>query len=60
MNLSDSVSNRYEIMKGRFLCQNCGEEVNTSRVYKSSLDITWMCKACDYVSVVNIYYKRGY
>ena len=46
MNSSDSVNNRYEIMKGRFLCQNCNEEVNTSRVYKSSLDITWMCKAC--------------
>lgn len=60
MNSSERVSNRYEIMKGTFLCQQCGEEAYTSRVYKDSLDVTWKCKNCEHVSTVSLYYKRGY
>ncbi len=58
MNLSKQ--DKYSIIYGKFYCQNCETEINTSRFYAEKLDITWKCKECEHVSNVNIFKERGY
>lgn len=52
--------NKYEIIHGEFICKECHEPAGSARFYPATLDITWKCKFCEYVSNVSIYKKRGY
>jgi ribosomal protein L37AE/L43A len=53
-------ANRYEVIHGTFLCQECHKEVPSSRFYPANLDMMWKCKECEHVSLVNIGKERGY
>lgn len=59
MNLSELLG-KYEVMQGKFECQNCQEILHSARFYTGTLDITWKCKVCEFVSTVNIFKERGY
>lgn len=43
---------------GQFVCQKCKADVTKARLWKDTLDFTWMCD-CKFVSKVNLY-GRGY
>lgn len=49
---------KYSVYNGKFVCQKCGSEVNKIRLWKDTLDLTWMCE-CRFVSKINLS-VRGY
>lgn len=49
---------KYSKYSGKFICQECKEEVLESRFYVKTFDLTWMCNS-KHLSKVNLY-ARGY
>ena len=43
---------------GKFVCQECKQEVYNARFYTKTYDLTWMCNN-KHLSKVNLY-VRGY
>jgi hypothetical protein len=37
------VDSRFSIYSGKFPCHTCKEEVLSLRLWKQSLELTWMC-----------------
>lgn len=35
---------RYEVYPGKFVCQDCGQEVHSLRLYAIEKRMTWMCR----------------
>lgn len=48
----------FSIYNGKFLCQRCGEQVSTLRVWHDTLDATWQCSK-KHVSKVVLYRKKS-
>jgi hypothetical protein len=34
---------KYNVYPGKFICQECSEEVKTARSYSENKEATWMC-----------------
>lgn len=49
---------KFNTYPGIFICQKCHGEVDRVRLWRDTLDLTWMC-SCKYVSKVNLNVK-GY
>lgn len=47
------IVSRYTIYSGKFKCQKCNADVNSSRFYPENKDITWMCNS-KHLSKVNL------
>ena len=43
---------------GKFICQECKQEVHNARFYNRTYDLTWMCLD-KHLSKINLY-VRGY
>jgi rubredoxin len=43
---------KFNVYDGIFVCQKCGSETNKIRLWKDTLDLTWQCQSCKYVSKV--------
>ena len=52
--MSDKTFSTY---RGKFICQKCGEEVTTLRLWHDTLDTTWMCSK-KHISKVVLYKKK--
>ncbi len=48
---------KYNIYNGKFLCQECGQEVNSLRSYPDTKELTWMCSE-KHISTVNLNTKK--
>ena len=49
---------KFSVYDGVFTCQKCKGDVPKARLWRDTLDLTWMCD-CKYVSKVNLDIK-GY
>ena len=49
---------KFSVYHGLFACQKCKTEVDNARLWKDTLDLTWMC-TCKYISKVKLDVK-GY
>lgn len=47
----------FTYIQGKFVCQRCGEEVSSLRLWFNTLDLTWQCTR-KHVSKVNISKKK--
>jgi hypothetical protein len=47
----------FSTYKGKFLCQRCGEEVASLRLWHDTLDATWQCTK-KHISKVNMEPKK--
>jgi len=36
--------NKFTAYRGKFVCQNCGIQVNSLRLWNDTLDLTWFCE----------------
>jgi len=37
------ADNRFTVYEGKFPCHTCKEEVTSIRLWKETLELTWMC-----------------
>ena len=49
---------RYTVYPGSFVCQSCGENVHSLRLYSSDKKLTWMCKQ-KHLSEVSLRTKKN-
>jgi len=54
-----SMSKKFSVYEGRFVCQSCKAEVMSARFWKQEVELSWKCKACEGVSTVSLN-GRGY
>ena len=47
----------FQIIRGKFDCQRCSEEVTSLRLWYDTLDLTWQCSK-KHISKVNISKKK--
>ena len=47
----------FQVIRGKFECQRCNEEVNALRLWNDTLDLTWQCSK-KHISKVNIAKKK--
>lgn len=47
----------FQIIRGKFECQRCNEEVTSLRLWYDTLDLTWQCTN-KHISKVNISKKK--
>jgi len=50
---------KFIVAKGKFPCHRCKEIVPEVRLYKDTMDLTWMCSK-KHLSKVNLNKKKGY
>lgn len=47
----------FQIIRGKFECQRCSEQVTSLRLWYDTLDLTWQCTN-KHISKVNISKKK--
>lgn len=50
---------KFSIYKGTFKCQKCNSDVDRLRLWNDTLDLTWQCQSCKFISKVKLD-TRGY
>lgn len=53
------MPSKYSVYEGVFVCQKCNSEVDKLRLWRDTLDLTWQCQSCKFVSKVKLD-VRGY
>ena len=53
------MSKKFTVYDGTFFCHECKEKIPTARFWKSQIELSWKCKECGHISVVDLYVK-GY
>lgn len=53
------MSKDFTVYEGTFFCHKCKAKVPTARYMKKQIELSWKCKECGYISVVDLYVK-GY
>lgn len=57
------MDSKYSVYPGKFQCHTCKEEVKTMRLWKETVEVTWMCTKKHLSKVALIkqtsYTKRG-
>jgi hypothetical protein len=52
--------NRFSIYQGKFPCYTCKEEVTSMRLWKETLELTWMCSKKHLSKVSLVKTKKDY
>lgn len=50
---------KFSVYEGIFTCQKCQREVHKIRLWGDTLDLTWQCQSCRFISKVKLD-VRGY
>jgi hypothetical protein len=51
---------RYTIYQGKLVCQSCGLEVKTMRLYPDTKEVSWMCSSKHLSKLKLIKEKKDY